>query len=157
VTAHSTALSDDQVGRKQLMATLAQARTEEIAAGLAAMAEPLDHVELRAVETGLVMVRGRIGGDGQPFNVGEATVTRAAVRIASGEVGLAYLLGRAQEKARLAAICDAMWQNRSKRDAVEQHVLAPIRARQDAERMRKRAQTAATRVDFFTLVRGEDD
>jgi alpha-D-ribose 1-methylphosphonate 5-triphosphate synthase subunit PhnG len=72
-------------------------------------------------------------------------------------VGLAYLLGRAQEKARLAAICDAMWQNMSKRDAVEQHVLAPIRARQDAERMRKRAQTAATRVDFFTLVRGEDD
>jgi alpha-D-ribose 1-methylphosphonate 5-triphosphate synthase subunit PhnG len=157
VTAHSTALSDDQVGRRQLMATLAQARTEEIAAGLAAMAEPLDHVELRPVETGLVMVRGRIGGDGQPFNVGEATVTRAAVRIASGEVGLAYLLGRAQEKARLAAICDAMWQNRSKRDAVEQHVLTPIRARQDAERMRKRAQTAATRVDFFTLVRGEDD
>jgi alpha-D-ribose 1-methylphosphonate 5-triphosphate synthase subunit PhnG len=157
VTAHSTASSDDQVGRRHLMATLAQAHTAEIAAGLAAMAEPLDHVELRPVETGLVMVRGRIGGDGQPFNVGEATVTRAAVRIASGEVGFAYLLGRAQEKARLAAICDAMWQNRNKRGAVEQHVLAPIRARQDAERMRKRAETAATRVDFFTLVRGEDD
>jgi alpha-D-ribose 1-methylphosphonate 5-triphosphate synthase subunit PhnG len=138
------------------MATLSQAHTEEIAAGLAAMAEPVDHVELRPVDTGLVMVRGRIGGDGQAFNVGEATVTRAVVRIASGEVGFAYLLGRAREKARLAAICDAMWQNKDKRGAVEKLVLAPIRARQDAERMRKRAQTAATRVDFFTLVRGED-
>jgi alpha-D-ribose 1-methylphosphonate 5-triphosphate synthase subunit PhnG len=157
VTAYSTALSEEQIGRRQLMATLAQAHTSEIAAGLAAMAEPLDHIELRPVETGLVMVRGRIGGDGQRFNVGEATVTRAAVRIASGEVGFAYLLGRAQEKARLAAICDAMWQNKNKRGAVEQHVLAPIRAREEAERMHKRAQTAATRVDFFTLVRGEDD
>jgi alpha-D-ribose 1-methylphosphonate 5-triphosphate synthase subunit PhnG len=102
------------------------------------------------------MVRGRIGGDGQPFNVGEATVTRAAVRLASGEVGFSYLLGRDRERARLAAICDALWQNEAKRAAVERHVLAPIRARAEAEGARQRAQTAATRVDFFTLVRGED-
>jgi alpha-D-ribose 1-methylphosphonate 5-triphosphate synthase subunit PhnG len=35
-------------------------------------------------------------------------------------------------------------------------VLGPIRTRLDAERDRERAKTAATRVDFFTLVRGED-
>src|SRR5215471_2577610 len=81
------------------MATLAQARAEEIADGLAAMAEPLDHVELRPVETGLVMIRGRVGGDGQTFNLGEATVTRAAVRMNSGEVGFAYLLGRDSDRA----------------------------------------------------------
>jgi alpha-D-ribose 1-methylphosphonate 5-triphosphate synthase subunit PhnG len=138
------------------MATLAQARAEEIAAGLAATAEPLDHVDLRPVETGLVMVRGRIGGDGQAFNIGEATVTRAAVRMNSGEVGFAYLLGRDRERARLAAICDAIWQDERRRAAIERHVLAPIRARLVAERERQRAQTAATRVDFFTLVRGED-
>jgi alpha-D-ribose 1-methylphosphonate 5-triphosphate synthase subunit PhnG len=143
-------------GRKAMMAVLSQARTSEIAAGLAALAEPLDHVELRPAETGLVMVRGRIGGDGQPFNVGEATVTRAAVRLTSGEVGFSYLLGRDSERARLAAICDALWQNEAKRAAVEHYVLAPIRARAEAERARQREQTAATRVDFFTLVRGED-
>ena len=48
---------------------------------LRAVAEPVDYVELRAAETGLVMLRGRIGGDGDPFNLGEATVTRAAVQI----------------------------------------------------------------------------
>jgi alpha-D-ribose 1-methylphosphonate 5-triphosphate synthase subunit PhnG len=143
-------------GRKAMMAALAQARTSEIAAGLAALAEPLDHVELRPAETGLVMVRGRISGDGQPFNVGEATVARAVVRLASGEVGFSYLLGRDRERARLAAICDALWQNEAKRAAIERHVLAPIRARADAERARQQEQTAATRVDFFTLVRGED-
>jgi len=143
-------------GRKALMATLAHARVEEMTAGLAAMGQSLDCEDLRPVETGLVMVRGRIGGDGQAFNLGEAVVTRAAVRIASGEVGYSYLLGRDRKKARLAAICDAIWQSDAKRTGVEQHVLSPIRTRQAAEQMHKRAQTAATRVDFFTLVRGED-
>jgi alpha-D-ribose 1-methylphosphonate 5-triphosphate synthase subunit PhnG len=155
-TNSTTAADDGNAGRRALMAVLAQAPTEEIAGGLEAMADRLDYVDLRPPETGLVMVRGRIGGDGQPFNVGEATVTRAAVRMASGEIGFSYLLGRNREKARLAAICDAVWQNVAKRAAIERHVLAPIRARQEAERARKAARTAATRVDFFTLVRGED-
>jgi alpha-D-ribose 1-methylphosphonate 5-triphosphate synthase subunit PhnG len=145
--------------RKAVMATLADGRTAEIAAGLAALGgvgAPLDHVELRPVETGLVMLRGRIGGDGAPFNLGEATVTRAAVRLASGEAGFSYILGRDGEKARLCALCDALWQSGTSRAALEQHVLAPIRARREDERARQRAETAATKVDFFTLVRGED-
>jgi alpha-D-ribose 1-methylphosphonate 5-triphosphate synthase subunit PhnG len=142
--------------RRGAMAVLAQAHAEEIEHGLRAVLDPVDYVELRSPETGLVMLRGRIGGDGAPFNLGEASVTRAAVQIASGEVGIAYILGRDQKKARLSAVCDALWQSKTYRDAVERRVLAPIRRRLDAERDRARAQTAATRVDFFTLVRGED-
>jgi len=138
------------------MAVLAQARADEIEQGLQAVMDHVDYVELRAPETGLVMLRGRIGGDGAAFNLGEATVTRAAVQIASGEVGIAYILGRHQQKARLSAICDALWQSKRHRDTVEQRVLAPIRTRVDGERNRQRAKTAATRVDFFTLVRGQD-
>ncbi|MFL6831756.1 MAG: phosphonate C-P lyase system protein PhnG [Xanthobacteraceae bacterium] len=138
------------------MAVLAQARAEEIERGLHAVMDPVDYVELRAPETGLVMLRGRVGGDGAAFNLGEATVTRAAVQIASGEVGIAYVLGRDQKKARLSAVCDALWQSKRYRDVLERCVLAPIRTRVDAERNHQRAQTAATRVDFFTLVRGED-
>ena len=138
------------------MAVLAQARADEIGRGLHAVMDPVDYVELRAPETGLVMLRGRVGGDGAAFNLGEATVTRAAVQIASGEIGIAYVLGRDQKKARLSAVCDALWQSKRYRDALERCVLAPIRTRVDAERNHQRAQTAATRVDFFTLVRGED-
>jgi alpha-D-ribose 1-methylphosphonate 5-triphosphate synthase subunit PhnG len=65
-------------------------------------------------------------------------------------------LGRDHAKARLAAVCDALWQSEDRRDAIERHVLAPIRARLQGERTEKREQAAATRVDFFTLVRGED-
>jgi alpha-D-ribose 1-methylphosphonate 5-triphosphate synthase subunit PhnG len=143
-------------GRRAAMAVLADANVDEIERGLQSVADPLDYVELRMPETGLVMLRGRIGGEGAPFNLGEATVTRATVRIASGEVGFAYVLGRDQKKARLSALCDALWQSASFREAIERDVLAPIRTRAEAERAHHRAQTATTRVDFFTLVRGED-
>jgi alpha-D-ribose 1-methylphosphonate 5-triphosphate synthase subunit PhnG len=147
--------SNNDASRRAALAVLTQARIDEIEQGLEVMG-PVDHVELRAAETGLVMLRGRIGGDGDPFNLGEATVTRAAVQIASGEVGFAYILGRDQRKARLCAVCDALWQSKKHRDAVERCVLAPVRARLETERACRRAQTAATKVDFLTLVRGED-
>jgi alpha-D-ribose 1-methylphosphonate 5-triphosphate synthase subunit PhnG len=142
--------------RRAAMAALAEAPAAEIAAGLAAFGPAPAHQELRPAETGLVMVRGRMGGDGAAFNLGEATVTRCAVQLASGEIGFGYGLGRDRDKARLAALCDALWQSAEHREAVEQNVLAPIRARQRDRLARAREATAATKVDFFTLVRGED-
>ena len=146
----------DRDGRRAVMAVLAQARREEIEQGLRAAKVPVDCIELRAADSGLVMLRGRVGGDGPPFNLGEATVTRAAVRIGTGETGIAYILGRDREKARLTALCDALWQSGAHRPAIDRCVLEPIRTRVAAELEQQRARTAATRVDFFTLVRGED-
>ena len=143
-------------GRRAAMAILAEAETAEIAAGLRAMPGVPDCTYIRVPETGLVMVRGRVGGDGAPFNLGEATVTRAAVRLASGEIGFAYVLGRDRTKARQIAICDALYQQPDQRPKLERHVLAPIRRRIAADRKISAERTAATRVDFFTLARGED-
>jgi alpha-D-ribose 1-methylphosphonate 5-triphosphate synthase subunit PhnG len=111
--------------------------------------------ELKPVEIGLAMVRGRIGGDGAPFNLGEATVTRAVIEIDGGWRGYGHILGRDKAKARAAAILDALWQDPVTRPLVEQHVLAPVAARLQRETAQTMAETAATRVDFFTLVRGE--
>jgi alpha-D-ribose 1-methylphosphonate 5-triphosphate synthase subunit PhnG len=146
----------DQAERKAVMATLAQASGDDIVrlwneAGLASEAELL-----RGPETGLVTVRGRIGGGGAPFNVGEATVTRATVRLPSGQVGHSYMLGRDRQKAKLAAIADALWQDPAHRQRVESALVAPLRAAQSGAREKRRAETAATKVDFFTMVRGED-
>ncbi len=110
---------------------------------------------LKKPEFGLVMLRGRTGSTGSPFNLGEATVTRAVVRLSSGELGFAHILGREREKALLAAIFDALWQT-SARNRVEQVILSPARARLAEATRRKQRETAATRVNFFTLVRGED-
>jgi alpha-D-ribose 1-methylphosphonate 5-triphosphate synthase subunit PhnG len=144
----------EQARRRAAMAVLAHSDAADIAGHLDALAVPA-HQDLRAPENGLVMVRGRTGGDGAPFNLGEATVSRAAVRLATGEVGFGYTLGRDAKKARMIALCDALIQTIDHADAVEAHVLAPLRARMLAERNRSAAETAATRVDFYTLVRGE--
>jgi len=141
-----------------MMRTLAQASSAEFVEAALATMKPLPvFVDLRPPEVGLVMVRGRIGGDGQPFNLGEATVTRAAVRLESGETGFSYLLGRHPEGARLAALVDALWQRPESRPLVESRVLAPLRERLAREAARQRAETAATKVDFFTVARGEDE
>jgi alpha-D-ribose 1-methylphosphonate 5-triphosphate synthase subunit PhnG len=117
---------------------------------------PSEAPMLRGPEIGLVTLRGRIGGGGAPFNFGEATVTRATVRLPDGSVGHSYALGRDKEKAKLAAIADALWQNPARRAEVEAKILGPLRATAASAEEKRRAETAATKVDFFTMVRGED-
>lgn len=147
--------SPEQSLRRDAMSVLAHAPAERIAACLSSLEVPV-HEVIRQPENGLVMVRGRIGGDGAPFNLGEASVSRAAVRLASGEVGFGYVLGRDGEKAKLIALCDALIQSVRFKGEVEQAVIAPLRQELAAVRAKQAAETAATRVDFYTLVRGEN-
>jgi alpha-D-ribose 1-methylphosphonate 5-triphosphate synthase subunit PhnG len=143
-----------QARRKAAMTVLAHSAAAQIADCLDGIALPV-YEDLRAPEAGLVMVRGRIGGDGAPFNLGEATVSRAAVRLSTGEVGFGYTLGRDRRKAQLMALCDALIQTVDHAGLVEDAVLVPLRAAIASERNRKATETAATRVDFYTMVRGE--
>lgn len=138
------------------MAVLAGAGGDELrrlwaATGIAVEAKPV-----RGPETGLATVRGRIGGGGSPFNVGEVTVTRATVRLPEGQIGHAYATGRDHEKARISATIDALCQDPAWAPRIEEAVIAPLLAAQERDDRRRREETAATRVDFFTMVRGED-
>lgn len=141
--------------RRAAMALAGAATLDELREALARADLTTEAEDLRAPETGLVMARGRIGGDGRAFNVGEATVTRAAVRLPSGETGFAYHLGRDRLRARLAAILDAHWQRADGREAVEA-ALAAVAERRAGEADATARRVAATRVNFFTLARGED-
>ena len=154
----ATGKTDDEAvaARKRAMGLLARATAGEIAGPIERFWPGCEARDLKPVETGLVMLRGRIGGDGAPFNVGEATVTRAVVELPSGERGYGHILGRDAARARLAAIADALWQKPQARGDVETAILAPVASRLAADAAKRRAETAATRVDFFTLVRGED-
>lgn len=152
-----TAISETETARaKRASDLIARATRAELhslleESGLGGEATPL-----RGPETGLVMVRGRIGGGGAPFNLGEVTVSRASVRLVSGTVGHAHALGTDREKVRLGAVVHALWREEATRARIETGLLQPIERRIFEEQARKRAETAATRVDFFTMVRGED-
>jgi alpha-D-ribose 1-methylphosphonate 5-triphosphate synthase subunit PhnG len=113
-------------------------------------------IAIRGPEIGAIMLRGRIGGGGAPFNLGEASVTRATVRLDTGELGHSIVLGRDVEKARMIAHLDALCQLPDWVGRVEKSIVEPARehARQQAQVLAE--ETEATRVDFFTMVRGED-
>lgn len=110
---------------------------------------------LRRPEIGLAMVRARTGGTGRQFNLGEMSVTRCALRLHSGEMGIAYVAGRDARHAEWAALFDALMQTRDC-EKVAQIILRPIE-RALAEKLEKtQAQAQATKVEFMTMVRGED-
>ena len=137
--------------RQKWMAILAKASRLAIEARLAALDPLPGHRRLRGPETGLVMVQGRAGGSGAPFNLGEMTVTRCTVHNAHGHVGHAYIAGRDLHKAELAASLDAALQDPEAGAALERAVILPLAEALAAADADVRAQAEATRVDFFTL------
>jgi len=147
--------TDDTKERKAWMSLMAKAperRIPELLDG--AITRP--HFNwLRIPEVGSVMVRGRSGGKGAPFNLGEMTVTRCALRLETGEVGHAYVQGRSKADAEAAALVDALMQT-DFREKLRGQVLAPLEAEQSEARKVRAEKAAATKVDFFTMVRGED-
>jgi alpha-D-ribose 1-methylphosphonate 5-triphosphate synthase subunit PhnG len=144
------ALPPDQphAARRRWMAVLARADADELGERLGAL--PPYRV-LRGPESGLVMVRGRTGGGGAPFNLGEMTVTRCTVRTEPGLVGHAYVAGRNERLAELAALTDAMLQDPMRQSALLQQVVEPLAAMQQAQRDAVSAKAAATRVQFFAM------
>jgi alpha-D-ribose 1-methylphosphonate 5-triphosphate synthase subunit PhnG len=137
--------------RRRWMGILARASAAEIERHLADIPPPPPHRRLRGPEIGLVMVRGRAGGDGAAFNLGEMTVTRCAVRLEDGRVGHAYVAGRDARQAELAALVDALMLDEAARPAIAAAVIAPLAAAQDARREAEGRRAAATRVQFFTM------
>ncbi len=152
-TAPSTTLQDaPHTARQAWMALLARAPLALLEEALAAQAL-LPCTWLRKPETGLVMVRGRAGGTAEKFNLGEATVTRCTLRLEDGNTGVAYILGRSQRHAHLAALADALLQDSDQHAHWNAHLLAPIAQALDEKRAEQQRQAQATKVEFFTVAR----
>jgi alpha-D-ribose 1-methylphosphonate 5-triphosphate synthase subunit PhnG len=153
MTVHQPDLQSATEARARWMGILARAPVARLLALMPAVLP--GHSLLRVPEAGAVMVTGRMGAVGAPFNLGEMTVTRCVLRLGTGEVGHAHVQGRDKGHATRAALVDAMMQT-AEAERVRQSVLEPLAA-EEAARGRSRAErAAATRVEFFTLVRGED-
>jgi alpha-D-ribose 1-methylphosphonate 5-triphosphate synthase subunit PhnG len=149
---HSPEAAPPVLQRQRWMAVLARAGAAEIAARLETLPPPPAHRRLRGPESGLVMVRGRQGGDGAPFNLGEMTVTRCAVQLADGVVGHAYVAGRDAMQAELAALLDALLQDPARREALLDAVIEPLAAAEAEAAAVESRRAAETRVEFLTMV-----
>ncbi len=134
------------------MGALAKADPELLESTMSAHAHT-QFTWLRRPETGLAMVRGRIGGTGDRFNLGEVTVTRCVLRLAGGLTGVAYVQGRSRRKCELAALADALLQDASMHDEIFRTVVEPAVRAQAAEDLARRQRAQATKVEFFTVAR----
>jgi alpha-D-ribose 1-methylphosphonate 5-triphosphate synthase subunit PhnG len=138
------------------MAVLARARREELEEIFERLGGLPRHAVLKPAETGTVMVEGRAGGNGRRFNLGEATLTRCVVRLDGGPMGFAYALGTDRRKALLAAVLDALLQDPARGPALARAVIGPLAERQRTAKDLALRKAAATKVEFFTVVRGHD-
>lgn len=111
---------------------------------------------LHAPEIDSVMMQGRAGGAGAPFNIGEVTVIRCSLQLASGEVGHAYIKGRRKVDAEAAAQIDALMLQTAAATTLRAKVLEPLTREATERRQTRAAKAAATKVDFFKMIRGED-
>lgn len=142
------------LARAQWMSLLAQAEPAELAAAMDAFAPPADTAWLRPAQTGLYMLRGRVGGTGPQFNFGEITVTRCSVQ-AGGHIGHAWVRGSNPRHAELAALADAMLQDAEQYASLRMQVIEPLRRALDTRRDAASRKAASSKVEFFTVVRGE--
>lgn len=141
--------------RGSWLAVLARASRDELAACVQGLGALPALETVRASEVGMVMLRGRVGGTGDAFNLGEASLTRCALRLAGGALGVGYTLGRDRRKAELIATLDALLQDPARTGPLLAEVVEPLRLAQAAGRDAASRAAASSRVDFFTMVRGE--
>ena len=145
----------EKTKRQEWMSILAKADTELLNTLWCDLQDKPSWRNVRAPETGMIMVRGKAGGVGTTFNFGEMTLTRATVRLDSGISGVAYVQGRSTSKAEQSAVLDAMLQDERYSDNVLKTVIKPLEKFITREKVSRSRKAANTKVEFFTMVRGK--
>jgi alpha-D-ribose 1-methylphosphonate 5-triphosphate synthase subunit PhnG len=148
-------MTSEHLARPAWLAVLARASLSQLQAAAPAPQTHPAVTQVRPPEVGMVMLRGRVGGTGNPFNLGEASVVRCAVRVGDGPLGVSYALGRDKPRSELAALLDALLQDPHHHDRLQRSLIAPLAQAQAQARERIQRDVADSKVEFFTLVRGE--
>ncbi len=146
----------DTSTRQRWMAVLAHSQPAALQSHMQSLGLTPEYECIRAPETGLVQIQARMGGTGQRFFAGDATLTRAVVRLTSGTLGYSYVLGRDKPHAERCAVIDALLQEHPWFQTLMETVIAPLDADRDARLAARQAEVNTSRVDFFTLVRGDN-
>ncbi|OEF28979.1 phosphonate C-P lyase system protein PhnG [Vibrio rumoiensis] len=142
--------------RQQWMSTLATADFDQLTTLWQAQHYTPDYQLIRAPEIGLAQVQARMGGTGNRFNVADITVTRCVVKLASGDLGYSYLSGRNKPHAQLAAVIDGLMQSETYQQELMLSIIKPLQMSREKKHTQRQQQVASSKVDFFTLVRGDD-
>lgn len=153
---HSSELSESNQARQQLLSVLAKSKLKDIKSFWKGSLEDQEFVTIRPPQTGMVMSVARAGASGEPFNLGEVSVTRCAVRLPSGETGIGYVTGSSKDHALHIAVIDALAQNSTHQKALHEQLITPLQEKLQQASTQQQEKAEETKVDFFTMVRGEN-
>lgn len=141
--------------RQQWIAVLAKSSRKDLEEALRHLPCKPQYHYIRQPETGVIMVRARAGGSGLKFNFGEMTISRCVVKIDNGHIGCGYVMGRDRRHAELVAVFDGLLQDKTHRSPILHSVITPLENKIREQKELSSRKTAASKVDFFTMVRGE--
>ncbi len=148
-------MNPENAARRHWLSVLARMTTQELTHARSALETCPSHENVREPQSGLMMAEGRAGGSGGRFNLGQISVSRAAVRLDTGELGIGYCLGQDEDKAALIALFDALLQT-ERQSELSASVIGPAHRKQQADAKLKSRKAASSKVDFFTMVRGDN-
>ena len=141
-----------QEARRDWLATLVRVPANEVIA--ASNEFDFSMVVLKGPEVGLLMINGRIHSTGRPFHLGEVSLTKCVLKDDQGLLGYGHIIGRNKQQAKAIALFDLALQ---RNDSAEAALIRLNAWKEDvAEIDAMESETVEeTRVDFFTMVRGE--
>lgn len=141
--------------RQHWMSVLARADWADIEHRWKSVGIDLPYTILREPEIGLAQIRGKMANKGDVFNVGDTTITRASVQFKNDVVGHCYTMGRNLDKALTCAVIDGVLQHDQHNQVVMDAVIAPLQQAFIEKRKHRKQEIETSKVDFFTLVRGD--
>ncbi|AWP32500.1 phosphonate C-P lyase system protein PhnG [Pantoea sp. PNT01] len=147
---------EQQTDRQRWLSVLAHSSAALLEAHWHALSLQPEFTLVRPAEIGLTRLQARMGATGKRFVMGDATVTRAVVQLSDGTLGYSYLLGRDKAHAERCALLDALLQQPETRQLLEEKIITPLAAWREEQRQLRAREIASSKVDFFTLVRGDN-
>ena len=144
------------VKRKSWMSLLATSNQSDLLNLWEQKKIKVNYVWLRTPEIGSIMAQGRMGVTGDKFNIGEVTITRCSLKLNCGTIGHSYVQGRSKKKAEISALCDALMQTKMSKE-INKNIIIPLEKIKKDNKDKILSKAEATKVDFFTLVRGESE
>lgn len=142
--------------RQHWMSVLAHSTPASLNDRMKALNLAVEYRVIRPPETGLIQLQGRMGATGDRFLAGDTTLTRAVIQLTSGTYGYSYILGRDKGHAECSALIDALLQEKTHHLNLMETLIGPLDAERTALRARRQRHISTSRVDFFTLVRGDN-
>ncbi|MFH2093346.1 MAG: phosphonate C-P lyase system protein PhnG [Pseudomonadota bacterium] len=143
------------INREDWIGLLGSADPADLESALEKLNHSIEFTHIVKPETGMLMVQAKADGSNSRFNLGEITVSKCILEINGQYMGAGWTMGSNLRHAELAALFDGLFQDPLLQETLNQTLIPLLKDKQLAKDERRLKDAADTKVEFFTLKRGE--